>query len=65
MTINLQVPSLNPRSQLVGITLTSGWTLVEKISSPPESTGGNFGQGYRAEMGEKIAFVKAIMNSQN
>ena len=60
MTINLQVPSLKPRSQLVGKTLVSGWTLVEKINSPPGSTGGNFGQGYRAEMGDKIAFVKAI-----
>jgi serine/threonine protein kinase len=51
---------LTPKSQLLGKTLDSGWTLVEQFTPAAHSTGGNFGVGYKATRGEEIAFVKAV-----
>lgn len=49
-----------PKSQLLGKTLDSGWTLVEQFVPTKHSTGGNFGVGYKATRGNEIAFVKAL-----
>ncbi len=49
-----------PKDSLLGMTLSSGWTLVEKLVPSTGSTGGNFGVGYKATKGAAIAFVKAI-----
>jgi serine/threonine protein kinase len=53
-------PILTPKYQLLGVTLASGWTLVEQLQQLPGLTGGNFGVGYRATMGDRVAFVKAV-----
>lgn len=50
----------SPKHQLVGITLSSGWKIVHKFEPSENSTGGNFGVGYRATRGDDIAFVKAV-----
>lgn len=49
-----------PKSQLLGTTLSSGWTLVERLDPTKGSSGGNFGVGYKATRGTETAFVKAI-----
>lgn len=49
-----------PKNQLLGMTLTSGWKLVEHLAPIKGSSGGTFGAGYRAERGAEMAFVKAI-----
>jgi serine/threonine protein kinase len=54
------VAALTPKSQLLGKTLDSGWTLVEQFAPEKHSTGGNFGVGYKATRGNEIAFVKAV-----
>jgi serine/threonine protein kinase len=54
------VPILSPKYQLRGVTLVSGWTLVEQLQKPHGLSGGNFGVGYRATMGNRTAFVKAV-----
>lgn len=54
------VAPLTPKSQLLGKTLDSGWTLVEQFTPASHSTGGNFGVGYKATRGDEIAFVKAV-----
>ena len=51
---------LTPKSQLLGKTLGSGWTLVEQFTPAKHSTGGNFGVGYKAKRGDEVAFVKAV-----
>jgi serine/threonine protein kinase len=51
---------LTPKYQLLGVTLASGWTLVEQLQKPHGLSGGNFGVGYHATMGDRIAFVKAV-----
>ncbi len=52
--------TLTPKSQLLGKTLASGWTLVEQFIPTKNSTGGTFGVGYKATRGEAVAFVKAV-----
>jgi serine/threonine protein kinase len=49
-----------PKHQLLNKTLSTGWTLVEKLDMGKGLSGGNFGIGYRATMGERTAFVKAV-----
>jgi serine/threonine protein kinase len=49
-----------PKSQLLGKTLASGWTLIERLEPSKGSSGGNFGVGYKATKGNEVAFVKAI-----
>lgn len=58
--MNAIAPPLTPKSQLLGKTLNSGWTLVEQFVPAKHSTGGNFGVGYKATRGNEIAFVKAV-----
>lgn len=61
--MNTSIPiasGLPPKYQLQGLTLQSGWTLGEPIFPSPDSTGGNFGVGYKATRGSELAFVKAI-----
>jgi len=57
------VPS-TPAHQLEGVTLPSGWKLVERLRRLPGGSGSNFGVGYKAERpgqgGVERAFVKAI-----
>lgn len=53
-------PATTPAEQLVGKTLKSGWTLVERLRRIPNGSGSNFGVGYFAERGAERAFVKAI-----
>jgi serine/threonine protein kinase len=53
-------PPTAPKNQLTGLTLKSGWTLVERLDPSKNSTGGTFGTGYRATKGNQVAFVKAI-----
>lgn len=61
------LPTLKPQTPaqlLTGVTLPSGWKLVEQLKRTPGSSGSNFGTGYRAERpkgGEvEHAFVKAM-----
>jgi len=49
-----------PADLLEGITLPSGWEIVEKQKRPKGSTGGNFGTGYIAKRQGETAFLKAI-----
>jgi eukaryotic-like serine/threonine-protein kinase len=49
-----------PKSQLLGMTLSAGWTLIERLDPSVGSSGGNFGVGYKATRGTETAFVKAI-----
>lgn len=49
-----------PKNNLEGLTLKSGWTLVEQLMPSSGSSGSNFGAGYKATRGDEIAFVKAI-----
>lgn len=49
-----------PKHSMEGITLPSGWTLVERLKPSSGSSGGNFGVGYRASRGAETAFVKVI-----
>ena len=54
------VQETTPKAHLQGMTLASGWTLVERLDPSKGSTGGTFGIGYKATKGNEIAFVKAI-----
>lgn len=58
--MNAPLTPLTPKSQLLGKTLDSGWTLVEQFIPAKHSTGSNFGVGYKAKRGNEIAFVKAV-----
>lgn len=49
-----------PKTQLLGMTLASGWTLVDRLEPTVGSSGGTFGVGYKATRNSQIAFVKAI-----
>ena len=53
-----------PAQLLEGITLPSGWALIERLNQAPGSSGSNFGTGYKAQrtIDGKIehAFVKAM-----
>lgn len=49
-----------PKHQLLNKTLSTGWKLVEKLDMGKGLSGGNFGIGYRATMGDRTAFVKAV-----
>lgn len=51
---------ITPKAQLTGVTLKSGWTLVEQLQPSTGSSGSNFGVGYKATKDKDIAFVKAI-----
>jgi serine/threonine protein kinase len=53
-------PKLTPKHQLLNVTLASGWKLVEQLQKTPGLSGGNFGVGYRASMGNRVAFVKVV-----
>lgn len=58
---NLQTTALlTPKSLLLNKTLASGWLLYERIEPTKDSTGGNFGVGYKASKDGQLAFVKAI-----
>ena len=52
--------SLNPAEDLLGMTLRNDWKVIEKITSPSHSTGGNFSICYKVEKEGKIAFLKAL-----
>jgi serine/threonine protein kinase len=58
------VATITPAGQLLGITLQTGWKLVQKLQRVPGGSGSNFGVGYKAErqVGSvtERAFVKAI-----
>lgn len=58
-TTNMATPA-TPKSQLLGMTLSSGWVLTERLDPSKGSSGGNFGVGYKATRGSDTAFVKAI-----
>lgn len=49
-----------PKYLLLNVTLASGWKLIEQLQKTPGLTGGNFGVGYRATMGNRVAFVKVV-----
>jgi eukaryotic-like serine/threonine-protein kinase len=52
---------LPPAARLEGMTLPSGWKVLEKIDLESITTGGNFGCAYRVEHPEKgRAFLKAL-----
>jgi eukaryotic-like serine/threonine-protein kinase len=51
----------NPAGRLLGITLSTGWRVAEKIPRQPGSTGGHFSAGYIVKSTEgKTAFLKAL-----
>lgn len=58
-TISTSHP-ITAKDKMEGLTLASGWTLVERLKPSASSSGGNFGAGYKATRGSEIAFVKAI-----
>ena len=60
MSAAAPVQETTPKAHLLGKTLASGWTLVERLDRSKGSTGGTFGIGYKATKGNEIAFVKAI-----
>lgn len=60
MSVPAAAIPITPKSQLLGKTLASGWTLIERLEPSKGSSGGNFGVGYKATKGNEIAFVKAI-----
>ena len=53
---------LPPAARLLGITLPSGWTIVERVERLDGQTGGSFSIGYLAknEKTEFVAFLKAL-----
>lgn len=53
-------PTPTPKYLLLNVTLASGWKLVEQLQKTPGLSGGNFGVGYRATMGNRVAFVKVV-----
>lgn len=60
MSVSAVATVPTPKNQLLGKTLASGWTLIERLEPSKGSSGGNFGTGYKATKGGEIAFVKAI-----
>ncbi len=52
--------SSTPKDTLLGMSLPSGWKLIEQMKPGKDATGGNFGTGYKATRGNDVAFVKAI-----
>lgn len=57
----IAVPSsLTPKHKLLGVTLSSGWKIVNQLHRTPGATGGNFGVGYIAQKADETAFVKAV-----
>src|SRR5262245_41020505 len=51
----------SPASQLIGLSLGNGWTVIERLKQLPNQTGGCFSEGYVAvdERGNK-AFLKDL-----
>ena len=60
MSAAAPIQETTPKAHLQGMTLASGWTLIERLDPSKGSTGGTFGIGYKATKGTEIAFVKAI-----
>jgi eukaryotic-like serine/threonine-protein kinase len=58
--INLPEDQISAVHALVGRTLKSGWTVTEKASFKPGSTGGNFSVCYLVEKDNQKGFLKAI-----
>src|SRR5436305_8926186 len=54
------VTPLPPAARLEGLTLPSGWRVVEKIDVPPGATGGQFSCPYIVEREGRRAFLKAL-----
>lgn len=63
-TLPITPKSPTPAQLLQGITLPSGWALVERLKQTPGSSGSNFGTGYKAQRvvdgKTENAFVKAM-----
>lgn len=57
---NLPEDQISAVHALAGRTLKSGWTVTEKASFRPGSTGGNFSVCYLVERGNEKGFLKAI-----
>lgn len=56
---------LNPAKNLKGVSLLSGWTVVDELPKHPAATGGLFSEGYLVENNTgKKAFLKAIDYSE-
>jgi serine/threonine protein kinase len=54
-------PSLpSPAARLKGLTLQSGWVVVEEVQRLPGATGGQFSCSYRIEREGRQAFLKAL-----
>lgn len=50
-----------PADQMEGQNLADGWTVVEKMNSDPNSTGGNFSVCYKVKnTNGRVAFLKAL-----
>jgi serine/threonine protein kinase len=58
------VTSLPPAARLEGLTLKSGWRVIERVKDRPEKTGGCFSCSYLVERDGKQAFLKALDYSQ-
>lgn len=60
--MNTPATPLTPKSQLLGKTLDSGWTLVEQFTPATHSTGGNFGVGYKGDRADapRVAFLFSL-----
>ena len=50
----------NAAHNLLGLTLTTGWRVVEKITKPDNHTGAFFSVCYKVEKGGEICFLKAF-----
>lgn len=56
----MAAPAPRPAHLLVGVTLGSGWKVVEMLPRGPDATGGHFSVGYRVEKQGHRAFLKAF-----
>jgi serine/threonine protein kinase len=57
---NLPEDQISAVHALLGRTLKTGWKVIEKASSKPGSTGGNFSVCYIVEKNGQLGFLKAL-----
>lgn len=51
---------MSASEKLLNITTSDGWTVIEKIATSANSTGGTFSQSYLVRNGDRIGFMKAF-----
>ena len=56
----IAVPQLPPAARLEGLTLDSGWRVIERVPTQDGATGGCFSCSYIVEKDSRKAFLKAL-----